>query len=154
MRTRTVLAFVGLLFGAQALCFAEDPQIGTWKLNEAKSKLNPNGTKNTTVVYTTAGDNVKVTVDGVDKDGKPTHNEWTGKLDGKDYAVTGDPTSDERSYKKIGDHTLELTGKKGGKVTLTGRITVSADGKSRTVDVTSTDPGGKKVKTTAVYDKQ
>ena len=154
MRTRTILAFVGFLFGAHGLCFAQDPQIGTWRLNEAKSKLSPDGTKNTTVVYTVAGDSVKVTVDGVDKDGKPTHNEWTGKFDGKDYPVTGDATSDERSYKKTGDRTLELTGKKGAKVTLTGSITVSGDGKTRTVDVTSTDPTGNKVKTTAVYDKQ
>jgi len=75
--------------------------MGTWKLNERKSKLAPGMPKNNTVVYEVAGDNVKVTVDGTDNDGKPTHNEWTGKFDGKDYAVTGDPNSDERSYKKL-----------------------------------------------------
>jgi hypothetical protein len=58
---------------------------------------------------------VKVTVDGTDKDGNPTHNEWTGKFDGNDYPVTGDPNSDARSLKKIDDRTLELTVKKGGK---------------------------------------
>jgi len=36
-------------------------------------------------VYEAAGDSVKVTVAGIDGDGKPTHNEWTGKFDGKDY---------------------------------------------------------------------
>lgn len=154
MRTRTILASVAVFFAGFGLCFAADPQIGAWKLNEAKSKLNPEAPKNTAVVYVAAGDSVKVTVDGVDKDGKPAHNEWTGKFDGKDYPVTGDPTSDVRSYKKIDDHTLELTNKKGGKVTLTGRIVVAADGKSRTVSVTGTDPSGKKVSSTAVYDKQ
>jgi hypothetical protein len=97
---------------------------------------------------------VKVTVDGTDPDGKPTHNEWTGKFDGKDYPVTGDPNSDMRSYKKVDDHTLELTVKKGGQVTTSGRIVVSADGKSRTVTVNGTDPQGKKFKSTAVYEKQ
>jgi hypothetical protein len=154
MRTRIILAAAAVFFAGNGLLSADDAQIGTWKLNEVKSKLNPEGPKNTTVVYTVAGDSVKVTVDGVDKDGKPTHNEWTGKFDGKDYPVTGDANSDVRSYKKIDDHTLELTGKKGSKVTLTGRITVSPDGKSRTVDVTATDPSGKKVSSTAVYDKQ
>jgi hypothetical protein len=154
MRTRTILASVAVLLAGYALCFAADAQIGTWKLNETKSKLNPEAPKNTTVVYTEAGDSVKVTVDGVDKDGKPTHNEWTGKFDGKDYPVTGDATSDMRSYKKIDDRTLELMGKKGTAVTLTGRITVSPDGKTRTVDVMTTDPTGKKVSSTAVYDKQ
>jgi len=97
---------------------------------------------------------MKVTVDGVDADGKPTHNEWTGKFDGQDYPVTGDPNSDARSYKKIDDRTLALTVKKNGKVTVTGRIAVSADGKSRTVTTSGTDPKGKKIKSIAAYDKQ
>ena len=42
-----------------------------------------------------AGDSVKVTTDGTDRDGKPVHGEWTGKFDGKDYPVTGDPTTDQ-----------------------------------------------------------
>jgi uncharacterized protein (AIM24 family) len=100
------------------------------------------------------GDNVKVTVDGIDGAGKPTHNEWTGKFDGKDYPVTGDPTSDARSLKTVDDHTLELTVKKDGKVTINGQIVVSADGKVRTVTTSSTDSTGKKVNNSAVYDKQ
>ena len=49
--------------------------MGTWKLNEAKSKLAPGGTKNTVVVYEAEGDNVKVTLEGVDSAGNPTHSE-------------------------------------------------------------------------------
>jgi hypothetical protein len=93
-------------------------------------------------------------VDGTDKDGKPAHSDWTGKFDGKDYPVTGDPMSDTRAYKKVDDHTLSMTNKKDGKATVTGRIVVSADGKSRTVTTNGTDANGKKVKGTAVYDKQ
>lgn len=138
---------------AGGACFASPP-MGTWKLNEAKSKLAPSMGKNTTVVYEAAGDSIKVTVDGVDKDGKATHNEWTGKFDGKDYPVTGDPTLDTRAYKKAGKRTLEMTIKKDGKVTMTGRIVVAADGKSRTVSTSGTDSDGKKFKSTAVYNKQ
>jgi len=112
------------------------------------------GPKNHTVVYEAAGDNVKVTVDGTGPDGKPKHEEWTGKFDGKDYPVTGDPNSDARSYKKIGARTLEMTVKKDGKVTATGRIVVSANGKTRTVAISGTNPQGKKFKSTALYDKQ
>ncbi len=128
--------------------------MGTWKLNESKSKFGAGSTKNDTVVYAAAGDSVKVTVDGTDADGKSTHNEWTGKFDGKDYPVTGDPSSDMRSYKKVDDRTLELTVKKAGKVTATGRIVVAADGKSRTITTSGTNQKGKKVKNTAVYDKE
>jgi flavin-dependent dehydrogenase len=97
---------------------------------------------------------VKVTIDGTDKDGKPTHNEWTGKFDGKDYAVTGDPKSDMRAYKKVDDHTLAFTVKKDGKTTITGRIVVAADGKSRTVTAKGTDEHGKQFKNVSAYDKQ
>jgi len=132
---------------------ADDPLMGTWKLNEAKSKFAPGAPKNDTVVYEMAGDKVKVTVDGKDGEGKSAHNTWTGKFDGKDYAVEGDSSSDMRSYKKTNDRTLSMTVKKGGKVTSTGTVAVSADGKSRTVTTHGTDAKGKKSKTTAVYDK-
>jgi hypothetical protein len=154
MKSRTILLTVAALFAAVVVCFAADVNMGTWKLNEAKSKLSPGAAKNNTVVYAAAGDSVKVTVDGVDAKGKPTHNEWTGKFDGKDYPVTGDPESDARTYKRVNDHTLALTDKKGGKVTLTGRVVVSADGKSRTVTISGTDAMGMKISTTMVYDKQ
>src|SRR4029077_4557471 len=139
MKTRFIFLTLALCFVAVAVVFAEDANMGTWKLNEGKSKFAAGATKNSTVVYEAAGDSVKVTVDGTDNDGKPAHNEWTGKFDGKDYPVTGDPNTDARSYKKIDDRTLGLTVKKDGKVVTTGRIAVSADGKSRTVNTSATD---------------
>src|SRR5881409_850114 len=155
MKTKTCAITLAFLFAAAAVCFAgTDVQMGTWKLNESKSKLPAGIPKNHTVVYEAAGDSVKVTIDGTAADGKPTHNEWTGKIDGKDYPVTGDATADTRSYKEINDHTLAFAGKKDGKVTISGRVAVSADGKTRTVTVNTTDAAGKKVKGTAVYDKQ
>ena len=154
MKTRTLVLSLMLCFFGVAVCFAQDAFTGTWKLNEAKSKLGPGAPKNSTVVYQVAGDSVKVTIDGTDKDGMPTHNEWTGKYDGKDYPVTGDPNSDTRSLNKIDDRTLGFNVKKSGKVTISGRIAVSADGKSRTVTTSGTDATGKKVSSTAVYDKQ
>jgi hypothetical protein len=152
----TVLT-IALCLVAGAICFASDAamaNMGTWKLNEAQSKFAPGATKNTTVVYQAAGDMVKVTVDGMTSDGKPAHNEWTGKFDGKFYPVTGDPNSDERAYKKIDDRTMELTIKKGGKMVATGRIVVAADGKSRTVSTTAATSMGTTMKNMAVYDKQ
>jgi hypothetical protein len=127
--------------------------MGTWKLNEEKSKLG-SATKNTMVKYEKAGHDVKVTVDGVGPDGKPSHNEWVGMFDEKFYPVKGDPTSDMRSYKIVDDHTLGIIIKKGGEVTGTGTITVSDDGKSRTVKTTVRDAEGKNVENVSVYDKQ
>jgi len=154
MKPRTIVLTLIVCFVAATVCFAQDPMMGTWKLNESKSKLAPAMAKNNTVVYEAMGDNVKVTIDGTDRDGKPTHSEWTGKLDGKDYPVTGDPTSDTRSVKKVNDHTATFSAKKDGKTTIKGRIVVAADGKSRTVTSSGTNPEGKKVSSTTVYDKQ
>jgi hypothetical protein len=154
MKTRTILASVAGFFAGLALCFAADPQMGTWKLNESKSKFNPGATKITTVVYSPAGDMVKITVDGVDKDGKAVHNEWTGKLDGKDYKVTGEASYDSRAYTKVDDRTLNMTVKKSGTVVVTGKLVVAADGKSRTVTTTGADPKAASMTYTAVYDKQ
>jgi hypothetical protein len=145
---------LALCFFGAAVCFADDPQIGTWTLNEAKSKFAPGAPKNHTVVYEATGDNVKVTVDGTDKDGNATHNEWTGKFDGEDYPVTGDPASDMRSYQKVGDRILKMKIKKDGKVTITGRIMVSADDKSRVVSTSEAGAKGKGPTNRAVYDKQ
>jgi hypothetical protein len=154
MKVRKIALALALCLAAAAVCYAADnPNMGTWKLNEAKSKIPPGATKNSTVVYAPAGDQVKVTTDGT-MGGKPVQTEWTGMFDGKDYPLTGDPTANTRSYTKINDRTLELTNKKDGKITTTGRITVSPDGKSRTVVVHAASADGKKTTSTAVYDKQ
>ena len=154
MKARTILlALAFCLAGLGAGYPADNPHMGTWKLNEAKSKLAAGVAKNSTVVYEAAGDQVKITVDGVDAEGKPAHSEWTGKFDGKDYAVTGDATADMRSYKTVNPNTLDLTNKKGGKVVMSATVVVAADGKSRTVTAHGT-VAGKKVTSTSVYDKQ
>ena len=154
MKARSIVVFLVTCFVALTWCFAQDAMMGTWKLNEAKSKLGTGSPKNNTIVIEAAGENVKVTTDGSDANGKPTHFEWTGKFDGKEYPVTGDANSDARSYKKINDRTYELSVKKGGKTMVSGRVVVSADGKTRTAHVKGTSPSGEKFETTAVYDKQ
>lgn len=155
MKAKTVLLMLALCFVGVALSHAaDDAFMGTWKLNEAKSKIGSGAPKNDTVVYEMSGDSVKVTTDGTGAGGAALHTEWTGKFDGKEYAVTGDPTSDMRSYKKVNDHTLSIVSKKDGKLTTSGRIVVSPDGKTRTVTIHGTDAKGMKVSESAVYDKQ
>ena len=75
MRARTRVLTVALCFLAAAVCFASDVQMGTWKLNEAKSKIAAGELKNNTVVYEAAGDSIKVTIDGTAPDGTATHSE-------------------------------------------------------------------------------
>jgi hypothetical protein len=148
------IAVVALSFLAAAVCFAANPQMGTWKLNEAKSKLPEGMGKNTTVTYSEQKDKVKVTVEGVDKDGKPAHSVWVGKWDGKAYPTKGNLTWNSAAYKVVNDRTNEITTMKDGKTVWSGRIEVAKDGKSRTVTMNGTDADGKKFKGKAVYDKE
>lgn len=155
MKVRNIVLTLALCLIGIGVCSAQNPSfMGTWKLNEAKSKLAPGTAKNSTVVYEASGDEVKVTIDGTDAEGKPTHNEWTGKFDGKDYPVTGDPSSDTRSLDKRSAHKMGFIAKKGKNVTTSGTIILAPDGKSRTVIASGTDAKGNKYKSTAVYDKQ
>jgi hypothetical protein len=129
------------------------PQMGTWKLNEAKSKIPAGMGKNTTVVYTEQKDKIKVTVEGVDKDGKPTHGVWVGKFDGKAYPTKGSLSWNSTAYKVVNDRTINITTLKDGKILWSGQIMVSTDGKTRTVTMNGTGADGKKFKGKAVYDK-
>jgi len=154
VRTRTIALTLALCFGGVVACFAQNPFMGTWILNESKSTLTPGTNKNTKVVYEADGTNVKVTSDGTDAAGNPRHWEWTGKFDGKDYPETGDTNVDTRSITRKGSHELDYTAKKGTKVTSSGKVVVSDDGKTRTVTYSATDDQGKKYTNKAVYDKQ
>ena len=156
MKIKGPILALALLFAGVTVASAQDANLGTWKLNEAKSRIAKGATKNHTVVYESAGDldTTKVIVDGTAADGSATHNEWTGKFNGLYYAVTGDPISDMRMYSRINDRTLSITGKKDGKVTLKGTITISRNGSSRTVSTSVLNAQGRWVRNTAVYDKQ
>jgi hypothetical protein len=159
MKRIKILFALAFLFSSVQVCLSDDHQadarnMGTWKLNEANSKLATGTTKNHTVIYEAAGDNTKVIVEGIDSAGKTVRSEWIGKFDGKYYPVTGDPTSDMRSYKHAKGRAMTFTAKQGNNVTLSGRIELSTDGKTRTVTTTATDSAGKKVTSMAFYNKQ
>ena len=152
MKTKTIGLGVLLSVAAASMCFA-NPTEGTWKLNESKSTFGDGAGKSAMVVWEKAGDQDKCTVDGTDASGKQTHSVWTGKLDGKDYPISGDAESDTRSFKLNGEKTLEMVSKKEGKTVGEGTIVVSPDGKTRTVKSTMTNAKGEKVTSTLAYDK-
>jgi hypothetical protein len=154
MKIKMILLGLVVFFAGAVVATAQNPHMGTWKLNEAKSKFPKGATKNHTVVYEAAGDQIKVTVDGVDGSGAAIHSEWTGKFDGKPYALTGDPAGDMRSYRTVTRRTLSLRSTKAGQLTTTGTITVAPNGKTRTVKASSKNVQGKWTTSTAVYDKQ
>jgi hypothetical protein len=71
-------------------------------------------------------------------------------LDGKPAPNAADMIS----VKKIDDHTREVTIKRAGKVLVTVRDSLSADGKTRTGTMTGTNAEGRPVNNTVVWEKQ
>jgi hypothetical protein len=152
MKVRSPAVAALLCLVALSVAFAQNPNMGTWKLNEAKSTIPAGAGKSTTVVYSTSGGDIKITTDGLNGQGRPSHSEWTGKFDAKPYPVTGDPDVTYRAYESKGDRTLLFANMKGDKTVSNGRIQVAKDGKSRSV--TMTYFGNKKIHMKLEYDRQ
>ena len=153
MKSRAIVVTFVLCLLASTASIAQNSNMGTWKLNEAQSKIPAGVGKNTTVVYSASGSDIKVSTDGVNSAGQPAHTEWVGRFDAKPYPVTGDPNVDFRAYKAKGEHTLLLANMKGNKTVSNGKVSLAKDGKSRTLEMTYfTD--GKKVHAKYVYDKE
>ena len=156
----TRLVLIGLVLGAVAAlptrAFAKpDPFMGTWVLNLAKSTFSPGpAPKIQTAIYKPAAGGVKVIVTGTDGEGKAIKTQYTAKFDGKDYPVTGNADYDAVVLKRVDRQTMQFTRKKGGKVVQTGTITVSMNGKTRTVTADGTNAKGDHVHNVVVYDKK
>ena len=152
----SVLLVLISVLAATAAVLAADNNVGTWKLNLARSKYSPGpAPKSQTLRIEAWGDDgVKYTADGVDADGKPTHAEFQAKYDGKDYPFKGNPDADVLSYKRIDANTVQATLKLKGKAAYTAKVVVSPDGKTRTVTQMGTNAQGQALNILSVYDKQ
>ena len=62
----------------------------------------------------------------------PTGVNWEAKLDGKEYPVKGVYGDETVSVKKLGDHGIEVTYKRDGKIVNVDKVTVSSDGTKMT----------------------
>ena len=162
MRARTLAVVVAVVVAVvtavavfAAPAFAQDP-VGVWKVNVAKSKYSPGPPPKSSTITTTAvaGGSFKSVNETVPATGAPTKTEVTYKFDGQDNKITGNPNADTQSYTRVDDRHWTVTSKKAGKVTLTSKIELAADGKSRLTTQTGTDAQGRAVNNTIWYDKQ
>ena len=130
-------------------------EIGTWKLNVAKSTFSPGpAPKSITGVLAAAGQGVKFSIESVSADGSKSASAYTANYDGKDVPFTGNPAIDTTSLKRINATTVEETRKKGSKVVRTLTRVVSADGKLFTATVKGTNDQGQAINNVEVYEKQ
>jgi hypothetical protein len=158
--TRQIRALMGIatlvIMAASVTAAPQDPNVGTWKLNLAKSKYSPGpAPKSGTLKIEAWGtDGVTYTSDGVDSTGAPIHSTFQAKYDGKFVKFTGNPDADMIAYKRIDANTVEATTQLAGKVTGTTKVVVSADGKTRTLTQTGKNAKGQTINNVLVYEKQ
>jgi len=148
--------FVGFAVAAAATLSAQanDPMVGTWKLNVAQSKYSPGpAPKSQTLVISGTDQARKLVVDVTPATGPAQHWEVSGGA-GADLPVTGtNANADTYTFKRVNATTLEAQYKKGGKPTIKQTAVVSADGKTLTVTGTGMDATGKPVNNVAVYER-
>jgi hypothetical protein len=160
MRMKTVAFFAALLLLAgiaatSSVRAADDPNNGTWKINLEKSKYNPGpAPQSGTLTIKIENGTETYSAEGMDASGKATNGSFTAKTDGTDAPTTGNPYGDTVSVKHPSPNHLVVTIKKGGKVTMTVHVVVSADGKTRTSTYSGKSADGKEVHDVVVYDKQ
>jgi hypothetical protein len=155
-----VLGLAALLAVAQAQ--TANPLLGTWTVNIAKSKYSPADLtpKSGTTTFASAQGGVRVTNDGVDSQGRKTHQEYTTNFDGKDVpcncTIDGKPSpnQDAVAWKKIDDYTYELVAKLKGQALTTTRIVVARDGKTRTGTATGKNAQGQTINNTVLQEKK
>ena len=160
---RRTIRPAGVLAGALALACAlsgqsRDPWFGTWKLNLAESKYSPGPLPRSTLTRIEPWEGgIKYTVDVVTADGEERHIEWSGKFDGKDNTVNGNPYVDTNAIKRVNSHTYRIVAKKDGKATTITTNVISRDGMKRTATATAMNAQltqGENVKNVAVFDRQ
>ena len=149
----TTVLLVALVFNVSAA--PADEHSGTWKMNPTKSNYSPGpAPKSITVKIVSDADNMKLTSDGIDAAGNPTHVEYTAKYDGKDYPITGIPNADTVALERLDASTIRSTTKKGDQVVMTVTSVISKDGKTRTATFKGKNAEGLDVNNVVVYDKQ
>ena len=154
--------FVAALWLMQGAAADDNPLLGTWTLDVAKSRIEAGPMlRSETRIYGIAntGGSLTLVVEGVDADGTAYAYGATGDLNGTEYPVVGRDVGarilgDRISWRRIDPDTVEMTIKKKGEVINTTRHSVSQDGKTLTVTENGIDPEGLPVHATRVYEKQ
>jgi hypothetical protein len=156
----SVLGFaLVVILGGTAFAQSTNSEVGTWKLNLAKSRFDPGPPpmSETIVNEVWETDGLAFTDTEVEADGTRVTSGCSFHYDGKDYNFTfteGTPDVDTIAVKRVDANTVTYTNKKGGNVVETGTVVVSNNGKVLTITWTAMNAKGQKENGVEVYDKQ
>jgi hypothetical protein len=135
---------------------AADPAVGTWALDLAKSKLDPNepALKSSVRTYTATADGLKVSIHSVDASGTAHDTSSTFTYDGKPHPVSGTTDYDTIAVTRVGTSESKTELINAGKVIGHLSRVVSKDGRTMTVTVDETNAKGTKIHDVTVYQRE
>ena len=154
MKNRNWISVLALVLACLPLHAADNPLMGKWTLNLAKSEFYPGPPPQYHInIYSPSGTNgVKYTSDRADAEGVATRIEFTANFDGKYYPMQGDDRG-SLSLTRNGERVFFARYETGGKVTQIKAWIISDDGK--TLMILSTGVlNGEPFNNIAVFDKQ
>jgi hypothetical protein len=145
-----IVILLAIVLSAAAFAQEKNPRIGKWKL---KSDAPPPAIN--IMTYEPFGNGgMRVTVESKNAQGREQKWTYTTMFDGNDEPVTGHPSADTTSVKKIDARTTEITNKKAGKVIQIITNVISEDGNTINNTYQNFDADGKPGRTTtAVYER-
>lgn len=135
MKLRIASGCLLAIVGTCTLASAQNPFVGTWKLNQAKSHLTGN-----TVKYSAAPN-------GSIRETTPAGS-YTFKTNGQAYSAPFDTSA---SWKQQSPSTFESTYRRNGMLLDSDKIKISADGKTMTVVSSGTNPNGSPFRDTETF---
>jgi hypothetical protein len=154
---KMVYGFLVLSSFGFGLLGADDPFVGTWKLNVAQSKfVKGREVKESTVNIVRQGDIATATVNGTDGAGKAISVKYTVPAAGgaENFTEGGPPAGTTVVMTKVNDKAADFTSTMNGKPVGTSHAVVSANGMTLTVTQKGVDEKGKAYTTLSVYNRQ
>jgi hypothetical protein len=143
---------VGSIASAQ-----DEPRVGTWELNLAKSTFSPGpAPRSQTLTFHASGPQWVALLQGIDASGRPINpdmNNLAITFDGRDHP-TKTENYDTTAWKRTNATTYEVIRKKAGKIVLTSTNVVSNDGRTMTITTKGVNADGQSVNNVRVYDKK
>jgi hypothetical protein len=150
-----------VVLGLAGSLWAADPQLGTWKLNVAQSKVFQGGplAKELTVVVRAVGDQIETTLTGTAANGSPiSYKIAYPKEGGTEKLVAAEPPSTAGDITRImtivSPWEIYGTTLKDGKQQSLSHLIVSKDGKTERVTAKGKGSDGKPIDRLLVFDKQ
>ena len=159
---RLAVIVVAAVVSAGSIAAQQDPFNGTWKLNVARSTMQPDSASKSEIIhYRVVGDQEEFLTEAVTANGQPETIKYTARYDdGKPYpftiAIDGKVTNPGAMtmVKKVDTWTRERYNVRDGKPVIASRRVVSKDGKTMTLTILRIEDGQAVVRETRILEKQ